>query len=193
MGGRLVCEELGGGVVAAVEVEPLGEATAVVWMLALLFRLEPKPKLLKRELMTSTMARESKTGLGRKKGSNGRCVGSRLVRIVAEEGGVRDEGAGAKSETRSLSDWRSLSRGSVLRRGELKLKDGRRSGRTLVHRSEFVDHEGGVFVSVKARSLHSTTRRKTRRVRWNEDGGGVVVSLVLGQIGSLGAKIEKAE
>ena len=55
MGGRLVWEELGGGV-PAVEVEPLGEATEVVWILAVLFRLEPKPKLLKRELMTSTMA-----------------------------------------------------------------------------------------------------------------------------------------
>jgi len=38
-----------------VEADPLGETTAVVWMLALLFRLEPKPRLLKRELMTSTM------------------------------------------------------------------------------------------------------------------------------------------
>ena len=36
----------------AVEVEPLGEAAALFWMLALLFRLEPKPRLLKRELMT---------------------------------------------------------------------------------------------------------------------------------------------
>ena len=40
------------------EVEPLGEATEVevaeaVWMFALLFRLEPKPNDLKRELMTS--------------------------------------------------------------------------------------------------------------------------------------------
>ncbi len=65
MCGRLVCEELGGtaatdvraggGGVPAVEGEPFGEATAVVWMLALLFRLEPKAKLLKRELMTSTV------------------------------------------------------------------------------------------------------------------------------------------
>lgn len=37
----------------AVEVEPLGEAAELFWMLALLFRLEPKPRLLKRELMTS--------------------------------------------------------------------------------------------------------------------------------------------
>ncbi len=40
-------------------VDPFGEATVVGvadedWMLALLFRLEPKPKDLKRELMTST-------------------------------------------------------------------------------------------------------------------------------------------
>jgi hypothetical protein len=65
MGSRLVCEELGGAAAAAaraggggvpvVEVDPFGEATEVVWMLALLFRLEPKPKLLKRELMTSTV------------------------------------------------------------------------------------------------------------------------------------------
>ncbi len=43
----------------AVDVEPLGEAAETeveeVWMLALLFRLEPKPRLLKRELMTSTL------------------------------------------------------------------------------------------------------------------------------------------
>ena len=38
-----------------VEMEPFGEAAVVFWMLALLFRLEPKPKLLKRELMTSTL------------------------------------------------------------------------------------------------------------------------------------------
>lgn len=63
--------------VAAVEVEPFGEATMAVegavavgvavalvegddvedWMLAVLLRLEPKPRLLKRELMTSTSER----------------------------------------------------------------------------------------------------------------------------------------
>jgi hypothetical protein len=49
--------------VPAVEVDPLGEATSEVeladdvWMFALLFRLEPKPKDLKRELMTSTLKR----------------------------------------------------------------------------------------------------------------------------------------
>lgn len=41
-----------------VEVEPLGDATELGWMLALLLRLEPKPKLLRRELMTSTMAQD---------------------------------------------------------------------------------------------------------------------------------------
>lgn len=40
--------------VAAVEMEPLGEATDCVWILALLFRLEPNPRLFKREVMTST-------------------------------------------------------------------------------------------------------------------------------------------
>ena len=59
MGGRLVCEVFCGGGVPAVDVDPFGEATEVevfdvVWMLAALFRLEPKPKDLKRELMTST-------------------------------------------------------------------------------------------------------------------------------------------
>ncbi len=58
MGGRLVCEVFWGGGVPVVWVEPFGEANVVgvadaVWMLALLFRLEPKPKFLKRELMTS--------------------------------------------------------------------------------------------------------------------------------------------
>src|SRR5690348_7145177 len=53
MGGKLVREEFGGAV-PAVEVEPLGEATEAFWMLALLFRLEPKAKFFKRELMTST-------------------------------------------------------------------------------------------------------------------------------------------
>jgi len=85
MGGRLVWEELGGGV-PAVEVEPLGEATEVFWMLALLFRLEPKPKLLKRELMTSTMAdRVEEAG---KKETEGR---SRLSR---EREGARAGGGG---------------------------------------------------------------------------------------------------
>lgn len=61
MGGRLVVEVFwGGGGVPAVEVDPFGEATNVevveeFWMLAALFRLEPKPKDLKRELMTSTL------------------------------------------------------------------------------------------------------------------------------------------
>jgi len=44
--------------VAAVEMEPLGEATDCVWMLALLFRLEPNPRLFKREVMTSTRMRK---------------------------------------------------------------------------------------------------------------------------------------
>lgn len=52
-----------------VEMEPFGEAEEVFWMLALLLRLEPKPKLLKREFMTSTSrekgaAREEGRGLG---------------------------------------------------------------------------------------------------------------------------------
>jgi predicted glycosyltransferase len=49
-------------VVAVVEMEPFGEATEVVWMLALLFRLEPKPKLLKREVMTSTTMKRKSVG-----------------------------------------------------------------------------------------------------------------------------------
>lgn len=57
--GRLVWEELGGGgVLAVVEVEALEGLTVLVWMLAALLRLEPKPRLLKRELMTSTAQRE---------------------------------------------------------------------------------------------------------------------------------------
>lgn len=53
------------------EVEPLGEARVTAaegvesdgfWMLALLFRLEPKPRLLKRELMTSTWRRDAVLG-----------------------------------------------------------------------------------------------------------------------------------
>ncbi len=48
--------------VAVVEMEPFGEATEVVWMLALLFRLEPKPKLLKREVMTSTTMKRKSVG-----------------------------------------------------------------------------------------------------------------------------------
>ena len=57
-GGRLVCEAFGGGGVAAVTVDPLGEPTVGVgelalWMLTALFRLEPR-RPLKRELMTST-------------------------------------------------------------------------------------------------------------------------------------------
>ena len=39
---------------AVVEVEALEGLTVLVWMLAALLRLEPKPRLLKRELMTST-------------------------------------------------------------------------------------------------------------------------------------------
>jgi hypothetical protein len=59
MGGRLVWDVFCGGGVPVVEVDPFGDATEAegvddVWMLALLFRLEPKPKDLKRELMTST-------------------------------------------------------------------------------------------------------------------------------------------
>jgi hypothetical protein len=59
IGGRLVWEEFWGGGVPAVEVDPFGEATEAElveddWIFALLFRLEPKPKDLKRELMTST-------------------------------------------------------------------------------------------------------------------------------------------
>lgn len=57
--GRLVWEELGGGgVLAVVEVEALEGLTVLVWMLAALLRLEPKPRLLNRELMTSTATRE---------------------------------------------------------------------------------------------------------------------------------------
>lgn len=60
-GGRLVWEAFGGGGVAAVVVEPLGEPTEGVgvlelWMLTALFRLEPR-RPLKRELMTSTAKR----------------------------------------------------------------------------------------------------------------------------------------
>jgi hypothetical protein len=62
MGGRLVCEEFGGGV-PTVEADPVGETT-VVWMLALLLRLDPKPRFLKRELIAAI-------GLGRR-----RCQGT---------------------------------------------------------------------------------------------------------------------
>lgn len=41
-----------------VEVEALDGLTVLVWILAALLRLEPKPRLLKRELMTSTAKRE---------------------------------------------------------------------------------------------------------------------------------------
>lgn len=59
--GRLVWEEFGGGgVLAVVEVEALEGLTVLVWILAALFRLEPKPRLFNRELMTSTAREESR-------------------------------------------------------------------------------------------------------------------------------------
>lgn len=61
-----------------VEMEPLGEAEEVFWILALLLRLEPKPKLLKREFMTSTSrgkgaAREREGGWRQMKNEICRC------------------------------------------------------------------------------------------------------------------------
>jgi hypothetical protein len=41
-----------------VDVEALEGLTVLVWILAALFRLEPKPRLFRRELMTSTEKRE---------------------------------------------------------------------------------------------------------------------------------------
>lgn len=76
-----------------VEMEPFGEAEEVFWMLALLLRLEPKPKLLKREFMTSTSrekgaAREEGRGFGREM-KNERC---------RSEGGARVRGCESETE-----------------------------------------------------------------------------------------------
>ena len=51
--GKLVCEELGGGVGEVAL--PLGEVED--GMLALLLRLEPKPKFLRRELISVERAK----------------------------------------------------------------------------------------------------------------------------------------
>lgn len=97
--------------VAAVEMEPLGEATELVWMLALLFRLEPNPRLFKREVMTSTKMRrlsrrKSWRGLGTCSwGRLGRKEGNAKVQVCLSE----LPGAGAGAGWRS---WRCLTHGA---------------------------------------------------------------------------------
>jgi hypothetical protein len=76
-----------------VEVEPLGEATTevfeAVWMFAALFRLEPKPKDLKRELMTSTSKRGVATGRASECGGSAAGAAVEAADLVRAGAGVR--------------------------------------------------------------------------------------------------------
>jgi hypothetical protein len=56
-------------------VEAFEGLTVFVWILAALLRLEPKPRLLKRELMTSTAKREKRERVAFKSNSDGKCDG----------------------------------------------------------------------------------------------------------------------